>query len=244
MPKSGDLPFCPYLTLSVAGGTGSVASATTSVDCWDNANIGKSGWFDPYAGCNESDIGCGLTYDCCTTVYPVACWKSQCMMWNDTIEWCGLTVTPPSKFKVAYASILTAEYLCNQDLDGNGKVYGYDFHITGGYEWEKVFHRMTTPSDFQQDSSGGSGGGDSDDGNVIWDKSANPFANDGQVVWDDEYSPTFEFEPKPIFLYRDPQTGEMHDHPGGRLSSKPLALKGIPNRGRGMTWEAFLASMD
>jgi hypothetical protein len=118
------------------------------------------------------------------------------MMWNETSEWCGLPVAPPpKKQKLSKAAVLINEYLGNEDLDDNGKVYGRDFYITGGFEREKVF-------------SGYDG-----DGNEM-------------------------------YLYRDPETGVMHDSPGGKESSKPPALKGIPNKGSGMSWGAYLRSVE
>lgn len=269
MPKAGDLPVCPILTLSRESFD---THHTAETNCWDNANIGKSGWQFPWTYMDENEVdysvrGCGWIYDCCTGVNDVSCWQDMCMMWNDMVEWCGLPSSPPSKYKYAAAAVLVNEYLGNQDLDGNGKVYGYDFHVTGGYEWEKVYFRVDEGAYKKKEDTTKKEEPELKDevafsldgGSVLESEQTEVdetwvIGPDGQMIDSEAFldlSPEErqdedgeEDTNRYYFMFRDPVTGIMYPKQRGVLSTKPMVLKNIPCRGVGVSWGEYLRSID
>ena len=57
----------------------------------------------------------------------VDCMGKDCQCWDNFNKKCGLV----PKSSQATASYLISEFMNNQDMDTNGKVYGTDFMVTG-----------------------------------------------------------------------------------------------------------------
>jgi hypothetical protein len=68
------------------------------------------------------------------TYQEVDCKGADCQLWDPDNGRCGIVtsnlISSPGKSAVPKAVKLVSEYMGSEDMDGNGKVYGVDFHIS------------------------------------------------------------------------------------------------------------------
>lgn len=139
---------CPFLTVKKVLNPTDPFNPGNDVDIWDSAfpcfkrgsdaPDAVDGWWEsepPYQHPERVSIykdGCGLIYKCCAFVIPVACRKKPCFFWNEDVEDCRLASVIIPKVKTPKAAIWAQEYMYNEDLDDDGRIYGKDWTLPVG----------------------------------------------------------------------------------------------------------------
>lgn len=107
----------------------------------------------------------GITFDSAGTyisLQKIDCQGSDCEWWNSITGKCSVIDIDDYQrhfdqehwnktgASVPKASVLVSEYMGNQDLDGNGLVYGFDFYITEDDTIPKMLLKIQQTSDFDK----------------------------------------------------------------------------------------------